>query len=147
MGSRTACSRPTPRLRPRLVVIEVKAKAKASIFNQPTTNDVTTQPISISASLFNALRTDCRACSQSTCSAVRPECSSSSRHAEAQIRPHHCDIARRLTLAAYSAAGNVQTMHHRLQMPTRSSSTIPVRTVYTSLHQRWTSFPAFSNIW
>ena len=23
----------------------------------------------------------------------------------------------------------------------------PVRTVYTSLHQRWTSFPAFSNIW
>jgi len=28
-----------------------------------------------------------------------------------------------------------------------SSSTIPVRTVYTSLHQRWTSFPAFSNIW
>jgi len=32
-------------------------------------------------------------------------------------------------------------------MPTRSSSTIPVRTVYTSLHQRWTSFPAFSNIW
>ena len=31
-------------------------------------------------------------------------------------------------------------------MPTRSSSTIPVRTVYTSLHQRWTSFPAFSNI-
>jgi len=32
------------------------------------------------------------------------------------------------------------------KMPTRSSSTIPVRTVYTSLHQRWTSFPAFSNI-
>ena len=42
--------------------------------------------------------------------------------------------------------GNVQTVHHRPQMPTRSSSTIPVRTVYTSLHQRWTSFPAFSNI-
>ena len=36
-----------------------------------------------------------------------PECSSSSRHAEAQIRPHHCDTARRLTLAAYSAAGRV----------------------------------------
>ena len=32
-------------------------------------------------------------------------------------------------------------------MPTRSSSTIPVTTVYTSLHLRWTSFPAFSNIW
>jgi len=45
------------------------------------------------------------------------------------------------------AAGNVQTVHHRPQMPTRSSSTIPVRTVYTSLHQRWTSFSAFSNIW
>jgi len=56
--------------------------------------------------------------------------------------------ARRLTLAAYSAAGNVKkTVHHRPQMPTRSSSTIPVRTVYSSLHQRWTSFPAFSNIW
>ena len=54
---------------------------------------------------------------------------------------------RRLTLAAYSAAGNVQTVHHRPQMPTRSSSTIPARTVHTSLHQRWTSFPAFSNIW
>ena len=54
---------------------------------------------------------------------------------------------RRLTLAAYLAAGNVQTVHHRPQIPTRSSSTIPVRTVYTSLHQRWTSFPAFSNIW
>ena len=53
----------------------------------------------------------------------------------------------RLTLAAYSAAGDVQIVHHRPQMPTRSSSTIPVRTVYTSLHQRWTSFPAFSNIW
>ena len=54
--------------------------------------------------------------------------------------------ARRLTLAAYSAAGNVQTVHHCPQMPTRSSSTIPVRTVYTSLHQRCTSFSAFSNI-
>ena len=32
----------------------------------------------------------------------------------------------------YLAAGNVQTVHHRLQMPTRSSSTIPVRTVYTT---------------
>ena len=30
----------------------------------------------------------------------------------------------------YTAAGNAQTVHHRPQMPTRSSSTIPVRTVY-----------------
>ena len=104
--------------------------------------------LSISFRFWNIqwLMTSSDQCSQSTRSAVRPECSSSSRHAEAQIRPHQCDTARN-TFAAYSAAGNVQTVHHRPQMPTRSSSTIPVRTAYTSLHQRWTSFPAFSNIY
>ena len=32
-----------------------------------------------------------------------------------KYEPHHCDTARRLTLAAYSAARNVQTVHHRPQ--------------------------------
>ena len=34
---------------------------------------------------------------------------------------HVTRVSRRLTLAAYSAAGNVQTVHHRPQMPTRSA--------------------------
>jgi len=79
--------------------------------------------------------------------AVSPECRCSTHRAEAEVWTHNSDTSRRLTLAAYPLANNIQTVYHCLQVSTLGSSILSDRNVCSGCWQHWPSLSSFSSTW